>query len=53
MHLCVLCGSKNKQRLFRHTALTGWFIITEAQSVHCAVRTGSLTQTATVPSLKD
>ena len=24
--LCVLCGSKNKERLFHCTALTGWFL---------------------------
>ena len=26
VHLCVLCGSENKQRLFHCTALTGWFL---------------------------
>jgi len=26
MHLCVLCGSQNKQRLFLFTALTDWFL---------------------------
>jgi hypothetical protein len=26
VYLCVLCGSQNKQRLFPHTALTGWFL---------------------------
>ena len=26
LYLCVLCGSKNKQRLFRCTALTDWFL---------------------------
>jgi hypothetical protein len=25
VHLCVLCGSENKQRLFTYTALTDWF----------------------------
>ena len=25
-HLCVLCGSENKQRLFPYTALTDWFV---------------------------
>jgi len=25
MHLYVLCGSQNKQRLFRYTTLTDWF----------------------------
>ena len=31
MHLCVLCGSENKQRLFFYTALTYRFFITEAE----------------------
>jgi hypothetical protein len=26
VYLCVLCGSKNKQRLFPYTTLTGWFL---------------------------
>jgi len=26
LHLCVLCGSENKQRLFPYTALTDWFL---------------------------
>jgi hypothetical protein len=26
VYLCVLCGSENKQRLFRCTALTDWFL---------------------------
>jgi len=26
MHLCVLCGSQNKQRLFPYTTLTDWFV---------------------------
>jgi hypothetical protein len=26
VHLCVLCGSENKQRLFHCTALIGWFL---------------------------
>ena len=26
VHLCVLCGSQNKQRLFPYTALTDWFV---------------------------
>jgi hypothetical protein len=25
LYLCVLCGSEDKQRLFRYTALTDWF----------------------------
>jgi hypothetical protein len=25
-HLCVLCGSQNKQRLFPYTTLTDWFL---------------------------
>ena len=26
VHLCVLCGSENKQRLFPYTTLTDWFV---------------------------
>jgi hypothetical protein len=26
VHLCVLCGSQNKQRLFPYTAWTDWFL---------------------------
>jgi hypothetical protein len=26
VHLCVLCGSESKQRLFPYTALTDWFL---------------------------
>jgi len=26
VHLCVLCGSQNKQRLFPYAALTSWFL---------------------------
>ena len=26
LYLCVLCGSRNKQRLFPYTALTDWFL---------------------------
>jgi len=26
VHLCVFCGSDNKQRLFPYTALTDWFL---------------------------
>jgi len=26
VHLCVLCGSGNKQRLFPYTTLTDWFV---------------------------
>ena len=42
VYLCVLCGSENKQRFSLYTALTYRFFITEAESVFCAVRTGSL-----------
>jgi len=39
VYLCVLCGSKNKQRLFHYTTLTDWFVfITETECVYCAVR---------------
>jgi len=26
MHLCILCGSENKQQLLPYTALTDWFL---------------------------
>jgi len=39
VHLCVLCGSQNKQRLFPYKILTDWFFITETESVYCEVRT--------------
>ena len=42
MHLSVLCGSENKQRLFLYTALTDWVFITVTQSVYRAVQAGSL-----------
>jgi hypothetical protein len=51
MHLYVLRGSQNKQRLFLFTALTYRFL-QPRQSVYCAVRAGSLNQTDTVSSLK-
>jgi hypothetical protein len=41
LHLCVLYGSQNKQRLLPYTALTDWFCITEAECVYCAVHTES------------
>jgi hypothetical protein len=47
--LYVFCGSENKQRLFLYTVLYNRFI-TEAQSVYCAVRPGSLNATDTVRS---
>jgi hypothetical protein len=51
MHLCVLRGSENNERLFMYRLNLPVFI-TEAESVYCAVRTGSLNQTDTVSSLK-
>jgi hypothetical protein len=36
--LCVLYGSKDKQRLLPYTALTGCFSITEVESIYCSVR---------------
>jgi len=63
MHLRVLSGSQKKQQLFLFTALTYRFLIislysinlsvfiTEAESIYCAVRTGSLNHTDTVASL--
>ena len=50
MHLCVLSGSRNKQRLFLYTAVTYRFLKPK-QSVFCAVRTGSLNQADTVSYL--
>ena len=38
-NLFVLYGSQNKQRLFPYRASTGWFFVTETESVYCAVRT--------------
>jgi hypothetical protein len=37
VHLCVLCGSRTKQRLFPYTASNDWFLHT-IQRVYCAVR---------------
>ena len=51
VHLCVLCGSENKQRLFPYTALTDWFFITETDCVYCVVRTGSLNKAVCALSL--
>jgi hypothetical protein len=42
VYLCVLYGYEYKQLLFPYTALTDWFLLTETESVYCAVRTGSL-----------
>ena len=36
----------------KRTILTGWFIVTEAESVYCAVRTGSLNEAVCSSSLK-
>jgi len=41
VHLCVLYGSENKQRLFPYTTLTDWFL-QRTECVYCAVRTGSI-----------
>jgi len=51
MHLCILCLSENKQRLFVFMALTYPFFITELESVYCAVRTGCFKETDTVTSI--
>ena len=51
MHLCVLRGSQNKERLFFYTALNYRFLKPN-QSVYCAVRSGSLNQTDTVSYLR-
>jgi len=41
LHLCVLYGPYSRQRLLPYTELTGWFGITDVESVYCAVRTES------------
>ena len=48
LHLCVLCGSQNKQKFFPYTALTDWFFITMVESVYSAVRIESLYNTDTI-----
>jgi hypothetical protein len=40
--LCVLYGSRSKQRLLPYTTLVDWFCITEVVSAYCAVRTEPL-----------
>jgi hypothetical protein len=53
LRLCVLYGFHKRQRLFPYTTLANWFcIITEVESVYCAVRTESLYNTDTVKGLK-
>ena len=47
-HLCVLCGTQNKQQLLPYTALTDWFFLTEMESVYSAVRFESLYNTDTI-----
>ena len=48
LHLCVLCGSQNKQQLLPYTALTDWFFITMVESVYSAVCIESLYNTDTI-----
>jgi hypothetical protein len=45
-HLCVLCGSQNKQQLLPYKTLRHF--ITEVESVYSAVRTESLYKTDTL-----
>ena len=52
MHLCVLRGSQNKQRFFSLYSNNLSVFITEAESVYCAVRIGSLNRTDRVSYLK-
>jgi hypothetical protein len=47
IHLRVLSGSQNKDRFFSLYSINLSVFITEAESVYCAVGTGSLNQTAT------
>jgi len=46
--LCVLYGSRSRQRLLPYTALADWFCINEVESVYCAVRAESLYTTDTL-----
>jgi hypothetical protein len=39
LHLCVLCGSQNKEVTFVLNVINRLVFITEVQSVYCAVRT--------------
>jgi len=49
LRLCVLYGFHSRQRHFPYTTLANWFcIITEVESVYCAVRTESLYETRLV-----
>ena len=50
LYLCILCGSQNKQRLFHYTTLTDRFLKPK-RSVHCAVRTESLSKNSGFSSL--
>ena len=52
LHLCVLCGSQNKQYRLPYMPLADWFFITEMESVYCAVLTESLLYNTHVSSLK-
>jgi hypothetical protein len=47
LHVCVLYGSHNKQRLLPYRTLADWFCITVVESVYSAVRTESLCTTDT------
>ena len=39
--LCAFVRLSEQTAIFSFTALAVWFFITEAESVYCAVRTGS------------
>jgi hypothetical protein len=51
LHLCVLCGSQNKPIISLYSINLSVFV-TEAESVYCAVQTGSLNQTDILSYLK-
>ena len=52
LHLCVLRGSQKKTAIISLYTIYLSVFITEAESVYCAVRTGSLNQTGTVSSFR-
>ena len=45
LHLCVLCGSQNKQQPFASYIINWLVFLTEGESVYCAVRIDSLYNT--------
>jgi len=41
-NVCVVYGSRNKQKILPYAVLKDWVFITEVESVYCAVRKESL-----------